>query len=347
MTNMRNKLVHILFFLVVAFFIDSSFVYARTINLGLYVLGKGTGVVTHKPGGGTCSSSTPGWWGVSCYSFEEGTIVTITADPTNGSNFDRWYGPCIEGQDKGQCQILISQSLEVPTSVGSFIFVGTVFGNPTPLSEKSISGGRLNLYKVLTSNAVITPMSGFQTVNRGESTHYPITVQSLNNYSGPVTLNFSADVQGITGMFDTQSVTLPPNGTVNAVLTVTTTADTQRGIYPLVISGQDSQGNKLLAPITLHVLAPALHLSVKNVSHAEIEPGMSASFEVTASSFDKLSGSFTLNMSVSDQTISGKFEPVQIVLSPDGVVKSILTVQTASTTQLQAHNLTEVPPFFE
>lgn len=90
---------------------------------------------------------------------------------------------------------------------------------------------------------VSAPTSGFslsaapstRTVVRGASTTYSVTANPLGGFSGPVALSASGLPAGATASFDPDPLSLPQS--TNSTLTVTTSATTKNGSYPLRITG--------------------------------------------------------------------------------------------------------------
>jgi hypothetical protein len=85
-----------------------------------------------------------------------------------------------------------------------------------------------------------------QTVARGSSTTYAITINELNGFTGPVSLSAS-------GLPSRSSATFSPNpATTSSMLTVSTSHNTPRGAYTLTIAGT-SAGTSHTITVTFQV----------------------------------------------------------------------------------------------
>ena len=85
-----------------------------------------------------------------------------------------------------------------------------------------------------------------QSIRRGGSTAYTITVNQLNGFAGTVTL-------GASGLPNRSSANFSPNpATTSSVLTVTTSRPTSTGTYTLTITGTSGGSSHSIA-VTLQV----------------------------------------------------------------------------------------------
>ncbi|MGA8745836.1 MAG: PKD domain-containing protein [Solirubrobacterales bacterium] len=123
--------------------------------------GSGEGTVTSAPGGIAC--------GASCEAeYEEGTIVTLTPAPTEGSEFKGWSGACT---GSGTCEVTISQVRAVSaefaakpkltvsdTGTGE----GTVTSSPTGISCGATCAAQFSHGTVLTLSATAAEHSEFK-----------------------------------------------------------------------------------------------------------------------------------------------------------------------------------------
>ena len=77
----------------------------------------------------------------------------------------------------------------------------------------------------------VSPAS--QTVARGGSTTYTVTVTAVNGFTGTVALSVTGQPRGATTSFNPASIA----GSGSSVLTVTAASNSQRGTFPLTITG--------------------------------------------------------------------------------------------------------------
>ncbi len=125
---------------------------------------------------------------------------------------------------------------QFPTYTGDQIrnlLIGSV--DPiAPLVGKVAGGGRLNVNSALRPGIAISAPP--VTISAGQSVASTITVQSLNNFSGAVSLNFSSSDSNITGSLSTSSVTLN-NDSQTVTLTAFSTSGVAAGVHSLVVTG--------------------------------------------------------------------------------------------------------------
>ncbi len=76
-----------------------------------------------------------------------------------------------------------------------------------------------------------------QTVTQGGSTSYTATVTSVNGFSAATTLSVSGLPSGATASFAPNPVTPPAGGSAASTLSVSTSAGTPAGSYPLTLTG--------------------------------------------------------------------------------------------------------------
>jgi hypothetical protein len=124
--------------------------------------GTGSGQVSSSPGGITCGPTCSA-------SFDEGTVVTLTASPNAGSAFIGWSGAGCSGT--GTCQV----TMDAPTSVtATFTPVsysmtvkksgsgtGTVTSSPSGITCGSTCSASFNVGAVVTLTATADPSSSF------------------------------------------------------------------------------------------------------------------------------------------------------------------------------------------
>jgi hypothetical protein len=95
----------------------ASFVPLPNVLLSINYSGDGIGTVTSSPAGINCPGSCSA-------SFQQGTALTLTATPTDGSNFAGWTGPC---SGTGTCTF----TLNGPTTATAAFFGYDPGGPPT------------------------------------------------------------------------------------------------------------------------------------------------------------------------------------------------------------------------
>jgi uncharacterized membrane protein len=81
----------------------------------------------------------------------------------------------------------------------------------------------------------VTPAN--QTVARGGTITYTVTLTSTSGFAGEVSLSVSGLPNKTTGSFNPQRVTLPSGGTGTSILTIATERNGGIGTYTLTITG--------------------------------------------------------------------------------------------------------------
>jgi len=165
-----------------------------------------------------------------------------------------------------------------------------------------------------------------QTVARGGSTSYTVTVSPVGGFSNPVTLSVSGLPSGATGSFS------PNPATTTSTLTVTTSSSTPTGTYPLTITGLNGTLTHTTT-VTLVVSLSDFTLGALPSSQT-VGAGSSTSYNVTISPVSGFSGAVTLSVSGLPGGATGSFSP-----NP-ATATSTLTVTTSSSTPTGTYTLT-------
>lgn len=113
----------------------------------------------------------------------------------------------------------------------------SVYFNGTYPNNIVASGGRLNVNEALRSDIIISASPAAVSVPAGQSTTFTITVKSMNNFSGDVTLSLAPTDPSLSISLNTSSVTLAADGTATATLTVFSTNGMTAGTYALTVQG--------------------------------------------------------------------------------------------------------------
>ena len=164
-----------------------------------------------------------------------GTSYTVTIAPSGG--FAGSVSLSVSGLPSGATGSFNPN----PATSSSALSVSTSASTPTgtyPLTITGVSGNRTH---TTTVTLVVNPPSGpdfalavsptSQTVARGGSTTYTVTISPSGNFAGSVSLNVSGLPSGATGSFN------PNPATSSSTLSVTTSASTPTGSKTLTITG--------------------------------------------------------------------------------------------------------------
>src|SRR5881409_1633838 len=135
-------------------------------------------------------------------------------------------------------------------------------------------------------------------IHRGESTNFRLDLTSLNSFTGSVTLSFStptnSTIQPPTIMLNPTSVSVPADGTANAVMTVSANATTTLG--QIVISLDATSGTINHQAKLLVVLAPPDFIVNANPANLTIPQGTSKNSTLTITGRGGFTGTVTLQL---------------------------------------------------
>lgn len=114
----------------------------------------------------------------------------------------------------------------------------------TSLSGKTVTGGRLNVYKAVVNPAPtpdfsisISPSSSAVAYGSAGSATYTVTVTPLNGFTGPVTLTTASSVSVALGSSTVSFASGTPSAPLSVTMTASTAANTAAGTYPITVTG--------------------------------------------------------------------------------------------------------------
>lgn len=208
------------------------------------------------------------------------------------------------------------------------------------LAGKTVTGGRLNIYNALGMvNYGATFDPDWQEVASGNSATYTLTLTSYENYADTLTLALDTLAPGLDASLSTGSVTLSPNGTASATVTVSSTAGMSRGLYPIRVKMTDSAGKTLIAEARLRVKTSGFEIHITPESQYT-GPGNSATYDVTVNSLDGYNGTVLLSTTSSDPTLATTLTNTSVTVPADGAASTVLTVTPPSNAAIQTNTLT-------
>ena len=190
--------------------------------------------------------------------------------------------------------------------------------------------GTFMMYPVLSSFSVsASPAS--DTVAPGDSASYTLSTEANNGYTGTLTFSMMPGMPaGATGAFSANPISADGSST----LTISTSASTPPGTYPLAVMVTDGQ-LIYYAYFTLVVQTPNFSIAVSPGSQT-ITAGSSATYTVSASALNGFSGDVTLSSSNLPSGISETFSPNPIAAG----ASSTMTIDSTSSTAPGAYSLT-------
>ena len=168
-----------------------------------------------------------------------------------------------------------------------------------------------------------------QTVFRGASTSYTVSVKALRGFAGYVSLSVSGIPAGATGSFNRN-----PTYT-SSTLTVSTSASTPAGSHTLTITGTSGSlsHSTTVTLVVQAAVAPDFSLSPSSPSQT-LAAGATTSYTISITRAGGFSGAVSLSVSGLPAGASGSFFP-----NPASGGSSTLTVSSSSSTPTGTYTL--------
>jgi hypothetical protein len=170
-----------------------------------------------------------------------------------------------------------------------------------------------------------------QTVNRGQSTTYNVTMTPLNGFTSPCSLFVSGLPVGASAGFTPNPVSNPPG---TSIMTVNTLGTIIAGKYDLTITGREIGGAHFQHDT--HVFLKVSDFTIKaSPETLSVSQGNQGSYEVILTSMYGFNSSCMLTVSGLPQDASGSFTPDTLVPTDT----SMLTIAVAQTTPLGIYQI--------
>src|SRR5437667_5005535 len=164
------------------------------------------------------------------------------------------------------------------------------------------------------------------TIAQGGSEDSTIAVNSLNGFSGTVTLS-PATPPGITAVLASGSVSLTPGGTSSATLSVSVAPTTATGFYSLTVTGTNGTVSHPLN-ISVRVVGPDFTISA-SPDFLNVPQGESGISTITLGSLAGFVGTVTLSAS---GDLATSFSSSTVLLSAGGSASSNFTINAFAPT---------------
>jgi len=220
-----------------------------------------------------------------------------------------------------------------PATGSSTLTVSATASTPAGTFPLTITGVSGSLTHTATVSLVVnvpdfslsaTPPS--QTVAQGAAGNYSVTVTPISGFMSAVSLSVSGLPTGATGTFS------PNPATGSSALTVSTTATTPAGTFPLTITGVSGSLTHTTT-VSLNVSVPDFSLSATPPSQT-VAQGAAGNYSVTVTPISGFTGAVSLSVSGLPTGATGSFSPNPATGS------SALTVSTTTTTPAGTFPLT-------
>src|SRR5947199_3229275 len=168
------------------------------------------------------------------------------------------------------------------------------------------------------------------TIPQGASANSTVSITSLNNFAGSVTLTSSSSPPGLlTSSFTVNPVMVPPSGTAKSNFTISVPAGTSPTSYSITVTAKNSTTFSHSATVSVTVVIPDFKIALSS-SSLTVAPGSSENVTVTLTSLNGFSGTVSLTSTLTSPGPQVTFSPTSVTLYSGGTVSSTLSVSAAS-----------------
>ncbi len=173
-------------------------------------------------------------------------------------------------------------------------------------------------------------------INAGSASTSTITLTSINNFAGTITVSSTGSPAGLGLSINPSSVSLSLGGTGTATLTISTQSSTPAGSYTVTVTGSSGTLSHSTSIQVSVVQSAQPDFSITaNPASITLQPGTSGSSTVTVTSLNGFSGTVALTDSISPATSNPpviSLSSSSLTLSSGGSARSTLTIATSSST---------------
>jgi plastocyanin len=165
---------------------------------------------------------------------------------------------------------------------------------------------------------------------QGSNANSTITVSSINNFAGTITLSANSSQAGPTTSLGTNPVMVSSGGTTSSRLTISIPQTVSPGLYSITVTGTNSSGSPShTTAISVTVTKPDFSIT-SSPSSLTVAPNSSSTTSITVTSTNGFSGTLTLSATVSPSGPQLSLNPSSVTLTSGGSASSNLTVLTAT-----------------
>ncbi len=167
-------------------------------------------------------------------------------------------------------------------------------------------------------------------IQQGSKANSTISVASLGNFAGSVTLSSSpSSPPGLmTSGFSVNPVTVPAGGTAKSNFTISVPAGTSPGSYSLTVTGSNGTTSRNTS-VSVTVIVPDFAI-ISSPSSLNVPQGSSGTTTITLTSLNGFSGTVSLTSTLSSSGPQVTFSPASVVVPSGGSISSTLSVSAAS-----------------
>ena len=169
------------------------------------------------------------------------------------------------------------------------------------------------------------------TIPQGASANSTVSITSLNNFAGSVTLTSSPSSPPglLTSSFSVNPIMVPPSGTAKSNFTITVPAGTFPGSYSITVTAKNSTTFSHSATVSVTVVIPDFKIALSS-SSLTVAQGSSENVTVTLTSLNGFSGTVSLTSTLTSPGPQVTFSPNSVTLSSGRPVSSTLSVSAVS-----------------
>lgn len=168
------------------------------------------------------------------------------------------------------------------------------------------------------------------TIPQGASANSTVSIMSLNNYAGSVTLSSSSSPPGLlTSSFSVNPVMVPSSGTARSNFTISVPAGTSPASYSITVMAKNSTTFSRSTTVSVTVVMPDFKIALSSPS-LTVAPASSGTVTVTLTSLNGFSGTVSLTSTLSSSGPQVTLSPTSVSLSSSGSVSSTLTLSATS-----------------
>ncbi len=162
-----------------------------------------------------------------------------------------------------------------------------------------------------------------------------ISVSSINNFAGTITLSASSSPPGPMTTFSTNTVMVSSGSTATSKLTISIPQSTSPGSYSITATGANGSA---LGTHTTNISVSVVSRSSPNFTmnssptSLNVAQDSSGTVTITLTSVNSFSGTITLSAAVSPSGPQASLNPSSVTLALGGSASSTLTISTAAST---------------
>ncbi len=179
----------------------------------------------------------------------------------------------------------------------------------------------------------VAPNPSSLSIPQGSNGNSTITVSSINNFAGAITLSASPSPMGPVTSFSPNPVMVSSGTPATSKLTISIPASTSTGSYSITVTGTNGSASGTHSTnISVSVVSPSSPTFSINSSPTSltVAQGSSGTTSITLTSLNSFSGTVNLMVAVSPSSPQVSLNPSSVTLMSSGSASSTLTVSTAT-----------------